>query len=134
LVLRIIGKPLETFVNVGEVGHVVQVDRGQPVFVDQSLDEIVRGEDDIVAGVGIGEFGVEVLVGLIHLVDDLVAGFFLKQCRDVRVDIIAPVVHAHGLVVGSGAAAQAQSQEAGRQEGAQKLAGSSHFFSIPSFM
>ena len=104
----------QPLLQVGHVGHVVQVQLGQAVFLNHALDDIIGRENYVVLSRPCGQLGVHLLVGGEVGVFDLDTRLVLELVDHVFVDVVVPVEHGDVLGQrGGGNQAKQQYQDQG---------------------
>ena len=78
--------------HVGEVGQLRLVELLEDAGLDLARQEVGGRHDDVVAAAAGEQLGLEDLVGIEDVVDDLDAGFLGEVLDDRLVDVVGPVV------------------------------------------
>jgi len=119
LVAGIVGGDLghQVGVEIAPVGDLRPIERLEDAGLDLAAEEVVGGHHQIVAGAARQQLGLEDLVAVEDVVDDLDTGLRGEIGEHLRVDIVRPVIDLHGPGLRAGRAGGEQGGGRNRSEG-----------------
>ena len=98
-------------VNQRIIRDITEVQLLEHAFVNHAGNHVIRRDNDVVTLAL--QAGVQSLIGLEGVVNNMDAGFVLKLLEQIGVDILPPVVNIDDLAGGAAAGGQTQRKECG---------------------